>query len=147
MSSMKPEDIAAYLTTQFKGLQPKDKWGETSFFYNPDGSRPHGIYFATIKQKNGDNDKASALDREGVYRLNFGISENSFLKLFSVKPARPAKGQIIEGNYDFIALNRITPHPVYGWMKWVSILNPDAKKFESLKPMIEESYKLAVLKF
>jgi len=147
MTALSPDDIANYLVSQFKGLEPKDKWGETSFFYNPDGSRPHGVYFATIKQKDGDNDRASRLNRDGVYRLNFGIGEKSFLKLFFEKPARPSKGGIIQGDYNFEALDTITPHPVYGWMKWISVLNPEEDTFESLKPLIAESYDQAVLKF
>ena len=32
-----------------------------------------GIYFCTIKEKDGDNDKASNLHRYAVFRVNFGI--------------------------------------------------------------------------
>ena len=147
MSALTPEDIASYITNTYSGLKPKHKWGETSFFYNPDGSRPHGVYFATIKEKDGENDKASYLDREGIYRLNFGITETSFLNLFAVKPSRPPKGGIIDGDYDFSALNMLIPHPVYGWMKWVCVLNPDQKTFDSLKPLMDESYQAAIQKF
>jgi len=112
---MSPEEIASYIKKSFKGMKPKDKWGETSFFYNPGDKLPHGVYFATIKQKDGENNEASNLSRERVFQLNFGISENSFLKLFSEKPKRPSREQIINGDYDFKALNVVSPHPVYGW--------------------------------
>ena len=141
------ENISDYLLENFEGLRPKQSWGETSFFYNPDGSSPHGTYFFTIKEKNGDNDKASDLDRTGIYRLNFGISKNSFLSLFPEVPSRPAKGKIIVGNYDFTATNVLTPHPIYGWMPWLAILSPDEEQLERIKPFIQESYELAVAKF
>ena len=144
---IRTEQITRYLLSEFDGLRPKQSWGETSFFYNPDGSSPHGTYFLTMKEKNGDNDKASDLDREGVYRLNFGISKESFLSLFNEVPSRPLKGKIIDANYDFTAINSLTPHPIYGWMRWVAIINPDEENFEKIKPLICESYGLAVSKF
>lgn len=144
---MTKTEIVNYLLANYAGIVKKITWGETSFFYNPDGSKPHGTYFLTIKEQNGENDQASGLDREGVFRLNFCIPEQLFLSLFGTKPKRPAKGQCIEGDYDFKGLNRLMPHPVYGWMKWVAISNPDRKQFEILKPMISLSYKAAVKKF
>lgn len=141
------EHISDYLLKTFDGLRPKQSWGETSFFYNPDGSSPHGTYFFTIKEKNGDNDKASELDRSGIFRLNFGISKDSFLSIFECVPKRPEKSKIINGNFDFTAMNILTPHPIYGWMRWLAILNPDEVQFEKIKPLIQESYALAVAKF
>jgi hypothetical protein len=52
------------------------------FFYNPDNSLPKGIYFATIKESDGPNDKASNLDREGVFRLSIGIGKKNYQSLF-----------------------------------------------------------------
>lgn len=144
---MTPTTIQAYLLTTFCGLKPKASWGETSFFYNPDDSSPNGTYFLTIKEKNGENDRASQLDRDGIYRLNFGVSKEKFLQHFASIPARPGKGETITGDYDFTALNTLTPHPVYGWMRWLAVLNPDDAMFERLKPLMKESYSLAVAKF
>jgi len=140
-------DIHNYITSTYSGLRPKASWGETSFFYNPDGSSPHGTYFLTIKEKNGDNDKASNLDRYNIYRLNFGVSKDTFLSLFDDIPTRPAKDQIISCDYDFTQCNQLTPHPIYGWMRWLAIISPDHQKFETIKPLISESYDLAVKKF
>lgn len=141
------ESIDQYLLSTFQGLKPKSSWGETSYFYNPDGSSPHGTYFFTIKEKNGENDKASNLDRDGIYRLNFGVSKNTFLSLFDSIPKRPAKGGIIDGDYDFTECNLLMPHPIYGWMRWLAVLSPDNNTFDTIKPLMQESYKLAVEKF
>ena len=70
----------------------------------------------TIKEKDGDNDKSSNLDRHGVYRLNIGVSRNRFLKHFAEIPARPSKGGVIDMDYDFTQMGVLMPHPVYGWM-------------------------------
>ena len=139
--------ISAYLMTTFPGLVIIDAWGEKSFFYNPEGLLKRGIYFCTIKEKDGDNDKASGLGRAGVFRLNFGISKITFSNLFGALPGRPSKGGAIDGLYDFTALDVLTPHPVYGWMVWVSILNPSLASWPSIELLMAESYTLALQKY
>ena len=39
------------------------------------------------------------------------------------------------------------PHPVYGWMSWVCVLNPSAETFKTMQPLLAEAYDLAVAKF
>lgn len=137
---MNPTCISRYLLQTFEGLCVVPAWGETNFFYNPGNQRPRGSYFCTIKEKDGDNDKASALNRGNTYRLNFGISKSTFLRLFETIPKRPLKGGVIEGSYDFTKIDTLCPHPVYGWMCWVAILNPSEESFHELKKLLLESY-------
>ena len=114
---MNCNEISSYLTAHFYGLNIVNTWGEKSFFYNPDNLLKNGVYFCTLKQKDGDHDKASELNRDGVFRVNFGISKQTFLNIFHNLPKRPSKGNIIDGNYDFKAVNILTPHPVMvGWL-------------------------------
>ncbi len=141
------DDIHAYITQTYVGLNIIDSWGEQTYFYNPGKALKRGTYFMTIKEKNGDHDKASDLDREEVFRLNIGLPKPRFIKLFGSPPKRPAKGQAIEGKWHFAKLNLLTPHPVYGWMSWVSVLNPSHQLFEQCKPLIEEAYEKAVAGF
>jgi hypothetical protein len=84
------------------------------------------------------------LDREGVYRLNIGVSKEVYLSLFHEIPKRPAKGCFIDGSYDFQKTDIILPHPVYGWMGWICVLNPSEKTFETCKNFIENAYDKAV---
>ncbi len=49
--------------------------------------------------------------------------------------------------YDFSTLNMLLPHPVYAWMAWVSILNPDKNSFYNIKQFINESYEYAKEKY
>ena len=79
--------------------------------------------------------------------MNLGISKESFFQLFGNKSKRPKAGQIIDMPYDFSELNRIMPHPVYGWMNWVCVLNPTRETFNKLFPLIEEGYSLALKKY
>lgn len=144
---MKPENIIKHIAENFHGVVPKSSWGETSLFYNPGKALPNGVYFCTIKEKNGENDKSSELDRAGIFRVSIGINKSSYEKLFGLKPPRPAKGGIINTGHDFTALNTLMPHPIYGWMNWVQILNPTETAFKEILPLIEEAYASAVVKF
>ena len=128
---MQVDDIVEKIKTSFEGVVPKSSWGETSMFYNPGLRLPNGVYFCTLKEKNGDNDKASELDRAGVFRLSIGI----------------AKGGIIDTGHDFSALDELMPHPIYGWMSWVQVLNPSVSTFERIFPLIAEAHSNAVIKF
>lgn len=144
---MNANDISDFVIANFPGLNIVNAWCEKSFFYNPDNLLKRGVYFLTLKEKDGDNDKASSLDRENIFRINFGISKKTFLQHFSTLPKRPAKGHSIAGPYDFQKLGTLTPHPVYGWMAWVSILNPSNRSFEMLEKLIKESYQIACDKY
>ena len=140
---MTPQDIEDFLLTHFDDVYPINSWGERSFFLNPGRRLKRGTYFATIKSKDGENDKASDLDRPGVFRLNMGISKPLFLSHFTELPKRPAKGGVIEMDFDFTALDTLMPHPVYGWMAWVNVLNPSPGTFESCIPLLDDAYKKA----
>lgn len=137
---MTPRLIHDQLVSTYADVVPKMSWGETAFFVNPGGKLPSGSYFVTIKEKDGDNDKASNLDRDGVFRLNFGPGRKAFEKHFGTPPVRPAKGGVIEGPWDFTKLNRLMPHPVYGWMSWMCILNPEKSSFEALTELLDSAH-------
>ncbi len=138
--------ISQYLVETFQNLVVIPSWGETSFFYNPHHLSPRGTYFCTIKDHDGENDKASALHRTDVFRFNFGIPKSIFLELFGNIPKRPSKGGIISGPYDFTQLDILYPHPIYGWMYWVAILNPSENTFMQIKDLLLESYQLVLQK-
>ncbi len=110
--------------------------GDTFFIYDPDRNLQdkQRFPFATIVTKDyGDFDNASNLSREGVFRLNVGVSRETFRSLFGDDLA-----------YDFTALDRLMPHPVYGRQSWVCVLNPSAETFERVKPLLREAYEIAV---
>lgn len=114
--AIQPDDLIARLLARYDGTVSVEAWGETSIFYNLGRTLPRGVYFATVKRKDGANDRASRLDRPGVWRFNVGAPRPLYLERFGPPPPRPSKGGVVEGAWDFHALDRITPHPVYGWM-------------------------------
>lgn len=140
------QEILQQLKLSFSDLNIINTWGETSIFLNPESRLKRGVYFCTIKEKDGPNDKASNLNREGVFRFNLGLSQKTFLALFASIPKKPSKGMIIEEKYDFKECDILTPHPVYGWMSWCSILNPSLSSWKNLEGFLWESYSICLEK-
>jgi Family of unknown function (DUF6194) len=136
------ESIITYVAETFAGvdvLRPDDGpgAGDTFFIYDPrrDLDDKHRFPFATIVTKDyGEFDNASNLNRPGVYRLNIGVSRDTFRSLFRTSDEK----------HDYAALDVLMPHPVYAPQSYVSVLNPSASTFERIKPLLEEAYAAAV---
>lgn len=143
---MDEASITNYIATTFKGVDvvvsseeigaPEISWGDSFFIYDPDRNLDDArrFPFATIVTKDyGEFDNASKLDRPGVFSLNIGVSKETFAELFGN-----------ESKYDFTALDRLMPHPVYGRNHFVCVLNPSDSTFESIKPLLEEAHGIAM---
>jgi len=144
---MQIEKIVDDLLNRFNQLVVKKTWGETSLFFNPKGASAHGSYFLTIKESDGEHDQASNLERDGIFRVSFGVSRNSYEALFGPKPPRPAKGGVVKTGHDFTQTNLLMPHPIYAWMHWVQVLNPSQETWNSNQNLIRESYELSKARF
>src|SRR5262249_36811718 len=110
--------------------------GDTFFIYDPERNLEpkQQMPFATIVTKDyGDFDRASNLDRPGVYRLNIGVGRDTFRSLFAV-----------DTEHDFTVLDQLLPHPVYATQSWVCVLNPSDDTFQTLGPLLAEAYDRAV---
>lgn len=141
------DEVLKYCLENLEGTILVSSWGERGIYYNPDNILKRGVYILTVKEKDGDNDKGSNLNRENIYRVNLGIRKTTFIEMFDFIPKRPAKGCIVDMNYDFSATNKILPHPVYAWMGWICLLSPSEQTFNELKPLIQEAYEYAKEKF
>lgn len=142
-----PMNIVSCITNKFEGVEPKMSWGEISLFYNPGKALPNGVYFATLKEKDGENDKSSQLDRPQAFRLSLGIGKGLYSQHFGIIPQRPSKGGIVDTGHDFSVFDTFMPHPIYAWMGWACILNPSSDSLNHLWPEIYSAYGLAVDKF
>lgn len=129
-----------YCLDNLPGTVSVDSWGERGIFYNPDGKLRRGVYVATIKEKDGENDAASRLDRPGTYCINIGLRKQTFIHMFGALPARPKKGSVVDMPFDFSETDVILPHPVYAWMGWIRVIDPSAQTFERCKPLLMEAY-------
>jgi hypothetical protein len=154
---MDQDSIRRHIAEKFAGVDvtiasqetgaPELAWGDTFFIYDPNGNLPANrqFPFATIVTKDyGDFDSASNLNRPSVFRLNIGVSKETFGKLFGSEAAPGTPSGVIDGAFDFAELDRLLPHPIYGRNHWVCVLNPSDATFESLKPLLAEAYEIAV---
>jgi hypothetical protein len=118
-------DIHLFTAGEADGA-PEIAWGDSFVYYDPSG-RGEGMErqpFATIVTKDYEGwDTASALNRPGVYRVNVAVGRDIFQAMFGHAPADHAAH---EAEYDYTALDRFLPHPVYAGQGWVSVLNPEA---------------------
>ncbi|KQX92288.1 DUF6194 family protein [Variovorax sp. Root473] len=126
---MTEDDITQHLIDMLGGGHFEVADDNTFFFHGADNKFP----FATIVTKDNEFDSASNLNRPGVFRLNMGVSKETFRGLF---------GEAEPSGIDDTALDRLMPHPVYARMYWVSVINPSAATFETVKPLLAEARKL-----
>lgn len=126
---MKQTDFEAFIN----GL-PNVQWEETfgySFFFV---GNDHRLPFVTTADSDNEYDDVSNLDREGVYRLNIGVSKETFNNLVSDQ---------LDGDIDYSILNEFLPHPHYSRQHFVCILNPVGDNVEKTKQLIIEAHSVA----
>lgn len=125
--------MAKYIIDTFAGVETTDNFGYTFFFYGPDRMLP----FATLAAADNPYDRVSNLDRPGVFRLNIGVSPQTFRALFGAR-------KVDVGGYDFTTLDKIMPHPEYAAQHFVCVLNPSETTLEKVRALLAEAYDLAV---
>lgn len=128
--------ITGYITSTFKDVEMDVNLGYTFFFYKDD----HMHAFATIASTGNEYEKISALDRPGVFRLNIGLSRETFQAMFG-------KGKVDVSPYDFTTLDTIMPHPEYSSQFFICVLSPSEATFEKIRPMLAEAYEVAVKRY
>ena len=128
--------ITRYITSTFEGVETTVNLGYTFFFYGDD----HMHAFATIASNGNEYEQVSRLDRPGVYRLNIGVSRETFRSLFGT-------GKVDTSAYDFTALDVILPHPDYSSQNFICVLSPSEGTFEKLRPMLAEAYEVAATRY
>jgi hypothetical protein len=137
---MDETSIRQYITQTFAGVDVVVASGGSFFFYGPD----HKLPFATLTTRD-EYDQASNLSCPDAFRLNVGVSKQTFQSLFGAGSTSSDEAGT-GGGYDFTALDRIMPHPVYGKMHWVCVLNPSAATFKRVRELLAEAYDMAVRK-
>jgi hypothetical protein len=145
---MDQDAIVHFIAESFSGVDvvtPTDgiAAGDAFFIYDPDRNLDdkQRLPFATIVTKDyGDFDNASNLNRPGVFRLNIGVSRDTFRSLFGARSSSPGAAGEGDTRYDFSVLDQLLPHPVYAAQSWVCVLNPSAETFERVKPLVAEAY-------
>jgi hypothetical protein len=129
---MTEERMAQHIKDSFPGVEAETNFGYTFFFYGAERKLP----FATIASSDNEHDNVSNLNRPDVFRLNIGVSRDSFRSLFGTDA-------IETGAYDYTALDRIMPHPDYAPQYYICVLNPGESTFGRISAVLAEAYELA----
>ena len=115
---------------------PEVAWGDSFFYYAPDGQMPAATQpFATIVTKNYPEDELSALNRDGVYRVNIHPSRAAFEEWAARAGDDPS------------ALDQVITHPVYGQAGWLAVLNPGPSTVGTVRELLREAYELARIRY
>jgi hypothetical protein len=121
-----PEAITRFIRETYPETDVVTIEGASFFSLDPEKHFPN---FATIVWTD-DFDQASGLARPGTFRLNLGVSRETFDRLVG-SAADP----------DYTAFDRLVPHPVYARQHYISILNPsDATFRDVILPLLAEAH-------
>ena len=151
---MNEAEISQYITKTFEGVDVVTASGNSFFFYNPDKNVAPDHRFPFVTLVTSDlYDQFSNLNRPSIFRLNIGIGKQTFRSLIgspSLPSERDSAARSFENasGYDFTTLDQVMPHPVYGRMYWVCVLNPSDETLETkVRQLLAEAYDLAVSKY
>jgi hypothetical protein len=136
---MDPDAITKFITDTFDGVDVVVASGNAFYFYDPD----HRFPFATLVTSD-IYDRSSNLDRPSVFRLNIGVSGQTYRKVFGPQPSPPSDDGVVDTGHDFTALDQLKPHPVYAPQSWVCVLNPTEVTFQTVQPLLAEAYERSV---
>jgi hypothetical protein len=116
--------------TSLDNVQREENFGYKFFFVGDD----HRMGFVTLANADNEYDSVSNLNREGVFRVNIGVSKATFDSLF------PHFGS---DAVDYTALNVFLPHPDYAKQHFICILNPSGDNEARTQQMIQEAHSIA----
>ncbi|MEU4537391.1 DUF6194 family protein [Streptosporangium sp. NPDC023825] len=118
---------------------PEISWGDTFFYYAPDGEVPKATQpFATIVTKDYPGDELSRLDRPGVFRLNVFAGKDAFADRTGRQPRDAAPGEDDPGEAD-----SVMAHPVYGTLGWLAVVNPGPRTEPAVRELLRTAHDLA----
>lgn len=126
MNQLEVEEFVAKLDN----VEQEENFGYKFFFVGDD----HRLPFVTIANSDNEYDSVSNLSREGVFRINIGVSKETFESLL---------GDSNSENIDYSVLDVFLPHPDYAKQHFVCILNPSGENAEVTKKLILEAHSIA----
>lgn len=129
---MTQAEVEAFVA-ELENVQRVENFGYSFFFVGDD----HRLPFVTIANSDNDFDNVSNLNRDGVFRINIGVSKETFKKLI----AEPSSELV-----DYSVLDVLLPHPDYSRQHFVCILNPSDENVETTKKLIVEAHAIAAVR-
>ena len=117
---------------------PEISWGDTFFYYAPDGVMPKTQPFATIVTKDYPDDRASRLDRPDTFRLNVSAGQEAFRRWTGHAPREPEPSDV-----DASVPDTLITHPVYGVLGWLAVVNPGPRTRSAVQELLRHAHQLA----
>ncbi|MET7686499.1 DUF6194 family protein [Streptomyces sp. NPDC005483] len=113
------------------GDSPEIAWGDAFFYCTPDGRVPRNTQpYGTIVTKNYPDDTASDLDPPGRWRVN-------------VQVGRAALPELLGQRHDPATADVLLPHPVYGALGWICVVNPGERTTGTVVRLLREAHEAA----
>ena len=113
---------------------PELAWGDTFFYYAPDGAIPAAQPFATIVTKNYPGEEQSRLERPGAFRVNVAAGRELFTEYTGVSPREFSDSASPEADDAVIA------HPTYGSLGWLAVVNPGPSSEEDVRRLLRQAW-------
>ncbi|HEX6368953.1 MAG TPA: DUF6194 family protein [Longimicrobium sp.] len=139
---MDANEVTSYIREAFPDVESTEAYTYTFFFYGSERMLP----FATLARADNEHDRVSDLDRDGAYRLNVGVSRETYRALLGDEKPRLGAAGIIDGDHDFTVRDQILPHPHYAPQSWVCVVSPGEATFQVVRGLLREAYDRAVLR-
>jgi len=130
---MSIQAIEQFITEQLPNVTKLESFGYTFFFYGPNQVLP----FVTIAASDNEHDSVSNLSRDGIFRVNIGVSKSTYNNLFTD----------LKTEWDYTTLNHFMPHPHYAAQHFICVLNPAGDQLSATFRFIEEAHAVAKQRF
>ena len=119
-----------------EGVAVVEQDGHWFFFFDPQGlgGARHRFPMATIVTSNA-YDTHSDLDREGAFRINFGVDKETFVSLFGGRMSDLQRR-------DYAERDVLLPHPDYGAQFFVCVVNPE-RTLEQVRELLRLAHGVA----
>ncbi|MCA9884853.1 MAG: hypothetical protein KC615_22620 [Anaerolineae bacterium] len=118
------------LVMELDNVQKEENFGYTFFFVGDE----HRLPFVTIGHSDNEFDTVSSLNRDGIFRINIGVSKKTFESLLV-----NSGSEVI----DYSVLDVFLPHPHYAKQNFICILNPTGENANITKQLIVEAHSIA----
>lgn len=142
LSTVRTFDGVLVLAPEPGSAYPEVAWGDVFLYFAPDGRVPANEQpYATIVTKDYPDDTASRLDDEGRWRLNIHVDRDAFVALTGETP------RALMLPRDAAAEDVINPHPVYGALGWIAIVNPGERTMETAIGLLRDAHRAARARF
>lgn len=127
---MRQQEVEAFIMN-LPRVETTENFGYKFFFIGDERMLP----FATIADRDSEYDNKSNLDRDGVFRINIGVSKETFDNLV---------GQMPVDRCDFTQLDVFLPHPDYAKQHFICILSPTGEQIHRTHSMLQEAHSIAL---